>query len=105
MPDFAAEAAAIAPVETGEEDGALYDAAEEGDEERVAELLAKGVGPNAAGEKNEDCETPLHMAAGAGHAAVVQLLLGAGADKAAANEAGETALDHAEDDEVKELLA
>ena len=55
----------------------LLRAAETGDADRVAELLAAGVDPHAAGRPRA---TALHVAAYRGHQQVAQLLLDRGAD-------------------------
>ena len=103
-------------------DTALMVAAYKGDRDTVAALLAKGAEPNRPGwtalhyaatsgnieivrmllEKSAyiDAEspnrtTPLMMAAGAGHTAVVKLLVEEGADQSVKNEQGRTARDFA----------
>jgi ankyrin repeat protein len=75
----------------------------------VADLIKEGANVN---EKGYDGWTSLHAASQNGHAAVVQTLLQHGADVAARNKGGETALDCAEKcndevkkEEVKALLA
>ena len=55
----------------------LYWAAERGDGEAVAALLAAGADPNAVAEKGNG---PLHNAAERGDVAIIATLLGAGAD-------------------------
>ncbi|XP_078688559.1 uncharacterized protein LOC144920321 isoform X6 [Branchiostoma floridae x Branchiostoma belcheri] len=58
-------------------EAALVRAAEKGDTDRVKQLLAEGVNPNAAGRWQR---TALYLAAGNGHHETVSALLTAGAD-------------------------
>ncbi|XP_019632033.1 PREDICTED: ankyrin repeat domain-containing protein 49-like [Branchiostoma belcheri] len=74
-----------------EDEKALRKAAEEGNTDRVKQLLAEGVNPNAAAGISQ--MTPLHRAAGSGHHETVSALLTAGADV------------NARDDEVGRLTA
>ena len=67
----------------------IHDAARQGDEHRVSELLAAGADVNA---KDEDGRTPLHWAAGSGQAGAVKALLAAGADVNAKGNEGLTPL-------------
>ncbi|MDT7870756.1 MAG: ankyrin repeat domain-containing protein [Thermoproteus sp.] len=68
----------------------LYDAAYEGDAERVRELLKKGADPNV---QDEYGDTPLRWAAFNGHVDVVELLLEHGADPTVKDKVGMTPLD------------
>ncbi|XP_078701678.1 uncharacterized protein LOC144927814 [Branchiostoma floridae x Branchiostoma belcheri] len=70
--------------------GELLEAAEEGDTDRVKQLLAEGVNPNAAGGFLQD--SPLHRAANNGHHEIVSVLLAAGADVNARNVVEDTPL-------------
>jgi solute carrier family 25 (mitochondrial adenine nucleotide translocator), member 4/5/6/31 len=79
----------------------LFDAAEEGTLELVADLIKEGADVN---EKNHDGDTSLHIASSSGHVAVVQTLLEHGADVAARTEYGYTPLDCAQNEEVKAAL-
>ncbi len=67
----------------------LISAARDGQEERVAQLLAQGAGVNAA---NAQGKTALMSAAYFGNLRVVELLLAEGADVAAVDSDGMTAL-------------
>jgi ankyrin repeat protein len=68
---------------------ALIEAANKGDSEAVEALLDSGADINARDEQNQ---TPLHLAAGRGHTPVVKLLLERGADVNAKNLLGRTPL-------------
>uniref|UniRef100_A0A1B6GL95 Uncharacterized protein n=1 Tax=Cuerna arida TaxID=1464854 RepID=A0A1B6GL95_9HEMI len=73
-----------------------------GDIDTVAELLAKGVDPNAKHKING--WTPLHWACKRGHLDIVSLLLNNKADKSVVAEKGETPLSLASRPEVRQLL-
>ncbi|KAI8494124.1 hypothetical protein Bbelb_284710 [Branchiostoma belcheri] len=94
-----------------EDEEALREAAEEGNTDRVKQLLAEGINPNAAGtvapaacrccgglrHMNPDPaapgqESPLHRAAGNGHHETVSVLLTAGADVNARDDVQESPL-------------
>ncbi|KAI8514405.1 hypothetical protein Bbelb_087290 [Branchiostoma belcheri] len=85
----------------------LWAAAEEGDTDRVKQLLAEGVNPNAAGYLQD---SPLHRAAWNGHHETVSILLTAGADVDARNELwglvpdGQTACDCGQEQTMRHLL-
>lgn len=66
-------ALASLPLQQKELDQLLCDACETGNLPLIRHLLSRGANPNAISEKNK--ETPLHCAAGHGHADVVSLLL------------------------------
>lgn len=68
-------------------DGELRRAADRGDGERVAELLAQGVDPDT---HNRFGSTALHQAARRGHLPVVELLLARGAAAARRDNHGNT---------------
>ena len=67
------------------QDAGLIGAAKQGDAEAVQALLAGGADPNLA---RGDGMTALHMAALEGHASVVSVLLGAGAEVGATTRIG-----------------
>lgn len=89
-PDFEEELAALAEVAEDTPEGQLALAARNGDADRARELLAEGVSANA--EESANGHRPLHQAAGAGHAAILDLLLDAGADLEARDGTDRTAL-------------
>lgn len=89
-PGLEEEMAAQAEVAEDTPEGQLVLAARNGDAARARELLAEGVPPNA--EESKNGHRPLHQAAEAGHAPIVDLLLDAGADLDAQDGAGRTAL-------------
>jgi cytohesin len=61
----------------------IFKAVKAGDVEAVRAILAEN--PDAVHERDKDESTPLHHAAWQGHAAVVEMLLDAGADIQAHN--------------------
>ena len=67
--------------------GEIHDAARSGDLERVEAILAND--PHLVNTKDENVDTPLHLASRDGHRAVVELLLA----KGAAIDAGDPASD------------
>lgn len=82
MADEGSVAAAPAPLASSE----LGDAAAKGDVDRVQELLAAGA--DVAQVDEQQCMTPLMLAARHGHADVVRALLQAGAPWNALNPSG-----------------
>ncbi|GIT67304.1 MAG: hypothetical protein Ct9H300mP25_07760 [Acidobacteriota bacterium] len=72
-------------VSAAEEDAGLVDAIQDGNHTEVEAAIARGVDVTAS---SEDGTTPLHWAAHAGNAAIVQTLLEAGADPQTANRYG-----------------
>uniref|UniRef100_A0A8C4IR37 Ankyrin repeat domain-containing protein 31 n=2 Tax=Dicentrarchus labrax TaxID=13489 RepID=A0A8C4IR37_DICLA len=80
---------------------ALHEASAVGDEAVVEELLRAGANVNA---RNCDGVTPLHDAVTTGHYQVVKLLLQYGSNASDRNVGGLSALDMAEEDNIKELL-
>ena len=89
-PDAAEKRAAAAAIAEDTPEGQLVLAARNGEAERVRELLAGGLSPDA--EETENGHRPLHQAARAGHEEVVALLLRAGADPDSRDGSGRTAL-------------
>lgn len=87
--------AAAAEVAEDTPEGQLVLAARNGEVERVSELLATGLPPDAEEAKNG--HRALHQAAGAGQVAVLELLLEAGADPRGRDGSGFTALMRAAD--------
>ena len=87
--------AAAAEVAEDTPEGQLVLAARNGEVERVGELLATGLPPDAEEPKNG--HRALHQAAGAGQVAVLELLLDAGADPQGRDGSGFTALMRAAD--------
>ena len=82
--------AAKAEIAEDTPEGQLVLAARNGEVERVSELLATGLPPDA--EESKNGHRALHQAAGAGEPAVVDLLLDAGADAGERDGSGYTAL-------------
>ncbi|XP_044219328.1 ankyrin repeat domain-containing protein 31-like isoform X1 [Thunnus albacares] len=80
---------------------ALHEASAVGHEAAVEELLKAGANVNA---RSFDGVTPLHDAAFSGHYQVVKLLLQHGSNPRDRNVGGLSALDMAEEENVKELL-
>src|SRR2546428_12278013 len=80
----------VAPVAQGDGMSPLHQAAESGDRELTASLLASGANPAAVTRIGR--YTPLHVAAKGGHAAVVRLLVAAKADVGALTTTGATPL-------------
>ncbi|XP_035514600.1 uncharacterized protein LOC118325864 [Morone saxatilis] len=80
---------------------ALHEACDAGDEAVVEELLRAGANVNA---RSCDGVTPLHDAVTSGHYQVVKLLLQYGSNASDKNVGGLSALDMAEEDNIKELL-
>ena len=89
-PGLEEELAARAEVAEDTPEGQLVLAARDGNAARVRELLAEGVPANA--EESKNGHRPLHQAAEAGQAPIVDLLLEAGADLEAQDGQGRTAL-------------
>ena len=87
--------AAAAEVAEDTPEGQLVLAARNGEVERVGELLATGLPPDAQETKNG--HRALHQAAGAGQVAAMDLLLTAGADPRGRDGSGYTALMRAAD--------
>lgn len=86
---------AAAEVAKDTPEGQLVLAARNGEVERVSELLATGLPPDAQETKNG--HRALHQAAGAGQVAAMDLLLTAGADPRGRDGSGYTALMRAAD--------
>ena len=82
--------AAQAEIAEDTPEGQLVLAARNGEVERVSELLATGLPPDA--EESKNGHRALHQAAAAGALAVVDLLLDAGADAGGRDGSGYTAL-------------
>ena len=82
--------AAAAAVAEDTPEGQLVLAARNGEVERVSELLATGLPPDA--EESKNGHRALHQAAGAGELAVVDLLIEAGADVGGLDGSGFTPL-------------
>jgi len=80
----------------------IHDAAKKGDIERVEALLAET--PEQVNAKDENDETPLHLAVRRGYNEVIGLLLAQGADVNAKNEAGVTPLHTAVQEGYKEVV-
>eukprot|EP00088_Acartia_fossae_P014539 TRINITY_DN177_c0_g1_i1.p1 TRINITY_DN177_c0_g1~~TRINITY_DN177_c0_g1_i1.p1 ORF type:complete len:606 (-),score=164.78 TRINITY_DN177_c0_g1_i1:337-2154(-) len=80
----------------------LHEAAMAGNTELVTLLLNYGASPNIH-DKNENL-TPLHDAAESGYVEIVRLLVSHGAEPKARNSKGETPLDLAKNDSVKDAL-
>ena len=96
--------AAVLVVGCGNPDGALIQAAVDGNIEAVKKHIAAGMYVNA---KDDGDRTPLHWTAGEGHKEVVELLIANGADVNAKNNGGSTPLDWAIEwkrTEIAELL-
>lgn len=74
--------------------GGLFDAVREGTAAEVKTALAAGADPNA---RNEDGDTPLHLAAMALKPSAILALLEGGADAAARNEDGRVPFDYVKD--------
>ena len=81
---------------------AVHIASSEGHKDVVAFLGSRGADVNAV---NDDQMTPLHWAAWKGQASVCTTLLALGADPAAKDEDGDTALDCARDANEPECVA
>ena len=81
---------------------AVHAASSEGHEDVVAFLGSRGADVNAV---DDDQETPLHKAAYMGNASVCTTLLALGADPAAKNRYGKTALDNARGQNKAECVA
>ena len=84
--------AAVVLVGCGNPDGALIQAAVDGNIEAVKKHIAAGMDVNA---KDDGDRTPLHWTAGEGHKEIVELLIAEGADVNAKDNVGETPLDRA----------
>src|SRR3989441_4168333 len=80
----------VAPLAQGDGMTPLHQAAEVGDRDLTASLLASGADPAAVTRIGR--YTPLHVAAKGGHAAVVRLLVAAKADVGALTTTGATPL-------------
>jgi ankyrin repeat protein len=80
----------------------LLKAALEGNVEKVEELLSKGADPNV---KDEDGNTPLHLAIKANHLQIARLLVERGADVNARNKRGKTPLHIAAERSNEEAVA
>jgi ankyrin repeat protein len=83
------------------QDFPLHYAAEDGDIEKVKELIKKEFNVNAKAEYDQ---TPVHIAAGKGYKEIAELLIKAGADIHAQTENGNSTLHFAGSKEVAELL-
>ena len=94
------------PVPAGKQSGTFHEAAEDGDLEKVKALL-KG-NPRLVFRKDDEGQTPLHVAASKGHKDVAKLLMDYKADVNARKKYGDTPLHyaaHGHKDVVELLLA
>jgi len=83
-------------------EGALLDAARNGDTDAVKALAVRGVDLETRGERGERA---LHLAAAYGHVEVVKALVAAGADIGAAGPIGNTPLHYAAQEGFAEIAA
>jgi ankyrin repeat protein len=94
--------AAVVLVGCGNPDGALIQAAVDGNIEAVKKHIAAGMDVNA---KDDGDRTPLHWTAGEGHKEIVELLIAEGADVNAKDNTGTTTLDWAKNkSKIADLL-
>jgi ankyrin repeat protein len=71
----------------------------------VVEALMSGRDRGAVNERDDDGDTPLHIASGEGMVEMVEALLRGGADASIRNDLGKTALKRARDNDEIEIVA